>query len=137
MTEEYFPSVSKIPYKPNAKPDETLVFKHYNADEMVLGRTMAEWLRFSVCYWHTFCGNGMDPFGLPTLIRPWHGDDTIATAEKRMTAAFEFMSKLGVRYWTFHDRDIAPEGTDLDSTNANLDHMVNIAEQMMVSKVHS
>lgn len=126
--EEFFPDVGVIPYKPDARPDESLVFKYYNRDEVVLGKTMAEWLRFSVCYWHTFRGTGADPFGFPTFKRPWDDEsDSLENAKRRLRVAFEFMTKLGVRYWTFHDRDIAPEGKDLHETNANLDELVNLA----------
>ncbi|XP_067938106.1 xylose isomerase-like [Watersipora subatra] len=128
----FFPDVSKISYKPQAAAAETMVFKHYNADEVINGKTMAEWLRFSVCYWHTFRGQGADPFGLPTISRPWDdGSDSLFNAKRRMHAAFEFMSKLGVKYWSFHDRDIAPEGSSLEATNKNLDELVDLAEELM------
>ena len=66
---------------------------------------MGEWLRFSVVYWHTFRGTGLDPFGAETLKRPWEdGTDSVENAKRRLRAAFEFMSKLGVKYWTYHDR---------------------------------
>jgi len=88
-------------------------------------------LRYSVCYWHTFRGLGADPFGFPTLIRPWDdGSPSIENATRRMRAAFEFFTKLGVKYWTFHDRDIAPEGKDWAETNKNLDHMVKLAKEL-------
>jgi xylose isomerase len=89
---------------------------------------MKEWLRFSVCYWHTFRGTGADPFGAATLHRPWEdGSNSIENAKRRLSAAFEFMSKLGVEYWTFHDRDIAPEGKSLEESNAILDEIVEHA----------
>lgn len=129
--QEYFPGISKIEYKPDSKADEVLCFKHYNAEEEVLGRPMREWLRFSVCYWHTFRGTGADPFGFPTLVRPWDdGTDSVENAKRRMRAAFEFFSKLGNPYWTFHDRDIAPEGENLRDTNAKLDELVDLAEEL-------
>lgn len=120
----YFPDIEKIKYNPNAKPDE-LAFKSYNEDEVILGKTMKDHLRFASCYWHSFRGMGADPFGSPTIVRPW--DDYSSSVENaivRMDAAFEFYHKLGVPFWCFHDRDIAPEGKDLKETNENLDKVV-------------
>jgi xylose isomerase len=120
----YFPEVSRIAFEgPGSK--NPLAFRHYNADEMVEGRSMRDWLRFSVCYWHTFRANGTDPFGAPTLNRPWDdGTDSVENALKRVDVAFEFMSKLGVPYYCFHDRDVAPERASLKETNAVLDKVV-------------
>jgi xylose isomerase len=130
-TEEYFPTVSKIEYNPSAALDNALVFRHYNADEEIAGRTMADWLRFAVCYWHTFRGVGSDIFGPGTIQRPWEdGTDSLENAKRRLRVAFEFFSKLGVRYWTFHDRDIAPEGKTLEETNRNLDEVVALAKEL-------
>ncbi|EDO41326.1 predicted protein [Nematostella vectensis] len=92
---------------------------------------MEEWCRFSVCYWHTFRGTGADPFGFPTLTRPWDdGSNSLENAKRRLRAAFEFFTKLGVKYWTFHDRDVAPEGETLAETNANLDEITDLALQL-------
>ena len=118
---DYFPDVPKIEYAGPGSKDQ-LTFKHYNAAEEVEGRTMEDWLRFSVCYWHTFRGTGVDPFGAPTLIRPWDdGSDSIENALKRVDVAFEFIQKLGVKYYCFHDRDVAPEGPTLAAANKNFD----------------
>ncbi|XP_043207231.1 xylose isomerase-like [Amphibalanus amphitrite] len=128
---EAFPDISPIAYRPDAPADETLVFRHYNASQQVMGRSMQEWLRFSVCYWHSFRATGLDPFGGPTITRPWDdGSDTLENAKRRMHAAFEFFAKLGNKYWTFHDRDIAPEGSSWQETNRNLDEMVELAAQL-------
>ena len=129
MSTEYF-SLSKIKFDPNA-PADALCFKHYDADRVVMGKTMKEHLRFAVCYWHTFRGVGADPFGPATIKRSWDdGSNSLENAERRMRVAFEFFSKLGNPYWTFHDRDIAPEGKDLAETNANLDHIVKVAKEL-------
>lgn len=128
---EFFKGIGTIPYKPDAGPTETLVYKHYNAKEVVRGKTMEEWLRFSVCFWHTFRGTGADPFGFPTLVRPWDdGSNTMENAKRRLRAGFEFFTKLGVKYWTFHDRDIAPEGETLAETNKNLDEITDLALEL-------
>ncbi|XP_053084032.1 xylose isomerase isoform X1 [Pangasianodon hypophthalmus] len=98
---------------------------------ILLGRTMEDWLRFSVCYWHSFCGTGADPFGSPTLRRPWNeGDNDMEIAKKRLSAAFEFFTKLGVKYYTFHDRDMAPEGRTLEESNRNLDEITDLALEL-------
>jgi len=125
---EFFKGIGKIPYKKDAGPEESLVFKHYNASEVVMGKTMEEWLRFSVCFWHTFRGTGADPFGFPTLSRPWDdGSNSMANARRRLRAGFEFFSKLGVKYWTFHDRDVAPEGSGIKESGKNLDEIADLA----------
>ncbi|XP_013404708.1 xylose isomerase [Lingula anatina] len=128
---EFFPGISAIQYKPDAPATDTLCYKHYNAKEVVHGRTMEEWLRFSVVYWHTFRGTGLDPFGSATLKRPWEdGTDSMEMAKKRLRVAFEFFTKLGVKYWTFHDRDIAPEGATIEESNKNLDEISDLALQL-------
>ncbi|BFZ00160.1 hypothetical protein BsWGS_03199 [Bradybaena similaris] len=128
---EFFRGISKIQYKPVAGPTESLVFKHYNSSQVVFGKTMEEWLRFSVCFWHTFRGTGADPFGFPTLIRPWDdGSNSLENARRRLRASFEFFTKLGVKYWTFHDRDISPEGQTLAESNKNLDGIADLVDQL-------
>ncbi|KAL8582164.1 hypothetical protein ACOMHN_004083 [Nucella lapillus] len=128
---EFFKGIGPIPYKADAGPDESLVYKHYNAKEVVMGKTMEEWLRFSVCFWHTFRGTGADPFGFPTLERPWDdGNNSMVNAKRRLRAGFEFFSKLGVKYWTFHDRDIAPEGDNLKQSAEYLDEITDLALQL-------
>ncbi len=121
---EFFPGISKIKYEgPGSK--NLLAFRHYNPVQTVLGKTMEEWLKFSVCYWHTFRGTGSDPFGPGTIKRPWDdGSNSVDNAKRRMDAAFEFFQKLGNPFWAFHDRDIAPEGASLAETNKILDQVV-------------
>jgi len=133
MQLSFFPEIEKIQFIPFDKPstDKILAFRHYNAEEVILGKKMKDWLRFSVCYWHTFRTTGMDPFGFQTIYRSWDdGTQSVENALRRLRAAFEFMSKLGVEFWTFHDRDIAPEGKDLTETNKNLDIVVDLAVQL-------
>lgn len=128
--EEFFAGIPKIPYVPSAGPADVMCFKHYNAEEVLMGKTMEDWLRFSVCYWHSFCGTGADPFGCPTLHRPWNIGTPMEAAKKRVRAAFEFFTKLGVKYYTFHDRDMAPEGSTLEESNRNLDEITDLALQL-------
>ncbi|XP_029957786.1 xylose isomerase-like [Salarias fasciatus] len=128
--EQFFAGIPKIQYVPGAGPTDVMCFKHYNAEEILMGRTMEDWLRFSVCYWHSFCGTGADPFGFPTLHRRWNEGAPMESAKKRLYAAFEFFTKLGVKYYTFHDRDMSPEGATLEETNRNLDEMTDLALQL-------
>ena len=105
-----------------------LAFKYYNKDEVVLGKPMKEWLRFAVCYWHTWRGNGADIFGLGGSIkRPWDGDDMEA-ALTRVDVHFEFCQKLGIEYYCFHDRDVCPaEAASIEETEKDFDV---VAEKM-------
>jgi xylose isomerase len=123
---EAFPDVPKIAYEgPGSR--NPLAFKHYDADEVVEGKTMAEHLRFSVAYWHAFRNEAADPFGPGTRRMPWDdGSETVANAVLRVKAAFEFFEKLGVDFYCFHDRDVAPAGDTLAETNRNLDEVVKV-----------
>jgi xylose isomerase len=124
-----FPDVPKIAYG-GPKSKNPLEFKHYNADEEVGGKTMREHLRFSVVYWHTFVNPLSDPFGVGTAIRPWDdGSNSVANAQNRVRAAFEFIEKLGAPYYAFHDRDVAPEGASLRESHANLDAVAKVLKE--------
>lgn len=127
----YFPEVKKpIRYE---GPDSTkaLAFKYYDPKRRVGGKTMAEHLKFAVAYWHTFKGTGSDPFGGPSYERPWdRGSSPMEIAENTLDAAFEFMSKLGARYWCFHDRDIAPAGATVRESRKNLECIVARAKRL-------
>src|SRR3989440_5416476 len=126
-----FSSISKISFE-GPRSRNPLAFKHYNADEMVEGKSMRDHLRFSVVYWHTFRNRLSDPFGVGTALRPWDdGSESVENAQNRARAAFEFMEKLGAPFYAFHDRDVAPEGATLKETNRNLDAVVKVlkAEQ--------
>ncbi len=121
----FFPDVpGTIPYEgPDSK--NPLAFRHYNPAEKVEGKSMADHLRFAVCYWHTFRGTGSDPFGPGCAVRPWEdGTNTHKMDIARVDVAFEFMQKLGVPFYCFHDRDVSGEGDDLRETNQLLDKVV-------------
>jgi xylose isomerase len=127
----FFPDVEKIAYE-GPETDSPLAFRWYDPERQVLGKSMAQQLRFAACYWHTFCWQGNDPFGGPTLMRPWfEAGDPIAQAEMKLSVAFEFFEKLGVPYFCFHDRDVAPEGATLAESNANLEHIVELMQGHM------
>ncbi len=120
----YFPDVPAIKYE-GADSKNPLAFRHYNPTEVVDGKTMKDHLRFAVCWWHTFRGTGGDPFGPGCAVRPWEtGGDTHAMDMTRIDVGFEFMSKLGVPYYCWHDRDISGYGDDLRETNQLLDKVV-------------
>jgi len=116
---EYFPGIGVIAYE-GPDSDNPLAFKYYDADKKIAGKTLRDHLRFSVAYWHSFCGTGADPFGVGTRHLPWVSDDPMQTAVDRLDAAFEFITKLGVPYYCFHDRDLAPEGSTVAASEANL-----------------
>lgn len=128
----YFPEVKRIQFE-GRKSNNPLAFKHYDASQVVLGKTMEEHLRFAISYWHTFTLTGADPFGNPNMIRPWDGVAGMDLAKRRVEATFEFLDKMGVTYFCFHDRDISPEGETLRETNKNLDIIVSMIEDYMKS----
>ena len=126
---EAFPGISKIQYG-GPKSRDPLAFKHYDPDELVGGKSMRDHLRFSVVYWHTFSNPLSDPFGPGTAHRPWDdGSGSVANAQKKARVAFEFMEKLGVPFYAFHDRDVAPEGKTLKESHANLDQVVKVLKE--------
>lgn len=127
---KYFENIGKIAYE-GATSQNPLAFKYYDPEELVAGKTMEEQLRFSVAYWHTFTGEGNDPFGSATMLRPWDKFTGMDKAKARVEAAFELFEKLNVPFFAFHDRDIAPEGDTLQQTNENLDKIIVMIKQYM------
>ena len=128
--------IDKIPYVGREKgPQEGLAFHYYDADKVVAGKKMKDWLRFGVAWWHTFDQELVDPFGTGTAQRPWYGkySDPEDEALAKVDYAFEFFQKLGVEHFCFHDRDIAPEGDTLRETDKNLDKVVDKIEENMKS----
>ncbi len=129
MSQEFFPGIPVIPFE-GAKSKNPLAFKHYQADEVVGGKTMREHLRFAAAYWHTMRNGLADPFGGPTAERPWDdGSDSVENARRRVWAMFEFMQKCGIGYYCFHDRDVAPERNDLRASNDALDAVAEELEK--------
>jgi len=125
---EYFPGIGTIPFE-GPGSDNPLAFKVYDAGKKIGGKTMREHLRFAVCYWHTFCNAGADPFGPGTRRFPWEHDNAMATAEAKVDAAFEFFTKLDVPYYCFHDVDLAPDAEDIGTYEKNLRHLVGLAKE--------
>lgn len=110
-----------------------LAYRWYDPQRVVLGRPLAEHLRPAVCYWHTFCWGGQDPFalGTSTFDRPWFTGDPLLAAQTKLDHAFDFFQCLGLPFWCFHDRDVAPEGATLRESNAMLDAVLERAATKM------
>lgn len=128
----YFENVGKVAYE-GSQSQNPFAFKFYNADEVVAGKKMSEHLKFSMAYWHTLTAEGNDPFGAETAIRPWHSYTGMDLAKARVEAGFEFMDKMGLDYFCFHDIDITPEGSTLKEFFANIDTIVELIESNMKS----
>ena len=129
MSQEFFPGIPVIPFE-GPKSRNPLAFKHYNADEVVGGKSMRDHLRFAAAYWHAMRNGLSDPFGGPTAERPWDdGSDSVENAQRRVWAMFEFMQKCGIGYYCFHDRDVAPELNDLQASNDALDAVADELEK--------
>jgi xylose isomerase len=107
---EVYPGIGKIGYEgKNSK--NPLAFRWYNPDEVVAGKKMKDHLRFAIAYWHSFCGDGTDPFGNATRIYPWKDAETDDKIKQRLDAAFEFITKIGAGYYCFHDVDVVGDGS--------------------------
>lgn len=126
---EYFPAVSKILYE-GSESDNPLAFKYYDENKVVAGKTLKEHFKFAVCYWHSFCNLGGDPFGAGTKNYPWLTvADPVAQAREKMDAAFEFFTKLTVPYYCFHDRDLVDAGESNAASRNRLMELVDYAQQ--------
>jgi len=132
MSTGFFGDLQPIPFAGTESRDP-LTYRHYNKDEVVFGKRMEDHLRFAVCYWHNFCWPGSDPFGGETFNRAWMaaGGDPMAQAKLKADVAFEMFQILGMPFFTFHDRDVAPEGKTLAESNANVNAIADIFEQKM------
>ncbi len=125
---EYFPEITQpIPFE-GASSKNPLSFKYYDATKLINGKSMADHLRFSVAYWHSFRGMGQDIFGGNSFSRSWQNSDPLTEAEQTLDAAFEFFTKLGAKFYCFHDRDLAPEGASFAESCKNLEHLVEKAK---------
>ncbi len=126
---QYFKSIKKIAFEGKGS-DNPFAFKYYDAKKKVGKKTMEEHFRFAIAYWHTFCGNGGDPFGLPTKNFPWlQSSDPIERAKDKMDAAFEFITKIGAPFYCFHDYDIVDEAPTLKESEKRFHEMVAYAKQ--------
>lgn len=126
---EYFKGIGEIKFE-GKNSDNPLAFKYYNPEQVVAGRKMKDWFKFSVAYWHTFCGQGADPFGPGTQNFPWdQPSDAIDAAKAKADAAFEFITKMGFDYYCFHDYDLIQEGATFAESEKRLATIVDILKE--------
>ena len=124
MAKEFFPGIEKIQFE-GKDSKNPMAFRYYDAKKVVLGKTMAEWLKFSMAWWHTLCAEGADQFGGGTKTFPWNGAACpIQAAKDKVDAGFEFMQKIGIEYYCFHDVDLVDEGANVEEYEANLKQIV-------------
>ncbi|RKF14329.1 xylose isomerase [Alginatibacterium sediminis] len=122
----YFGDLKKVVFE-GTQSTNPLAFRHYDAKKVILGKTMAEHLRFSACYWHNFCWNGYDIFGAGTFDRPWQRPgNEMDMAKMKADAAFDLFTKLGVNYYSFHDIDVAPQGNSIKEYVENMKVMMDV-----------
>ncbi len=123
-TKEFFPGIGKIQFE-GKESRNPMAFRYYDAKKVVLGKTMAEWLKFSMAWWHTLCAEGADQFGGGTKTFPWNGASCpIQAAKDKVDAGFEFMQKMGIEYYCFHDVDLVDEGANVEEYEARLKEVV-------------
>ena len=122
--EEYFKNIGIIKFEGKGS-DNPLAFKYYDAEKVVAGKKMKDHLRFAIAYWHSFCADGTDMFGKPTMSFPWNDVDPLVAAKKKADAAFEFFTKIGAPYYCFHDVDIVAED---ENPNKYVENYHKVAE---------
>ena len=131
-TNIYFPTVGQIKFE-RKDSKNPLAFRYYDPEKVVYGRKMKDWFKFSMAWWHTLCAEGSDQFGPGTKTFPWNvkanNDSPLQIAKQRMDAGFEFMQKIGIEYYCFHDIDLIDEGKSIDEYEANLKAIVAYAKQ--------
>jgi len=128
-TKEYFPEIGKIKFE-GKDSKNPLAFRYYDAEKLVSGKKMKDWFKFSMAWWHTLCADGGDPFGPGTKSFPWaKGASALEIAKQKMDAGFEFMQKVGIEYYCFHDIDLIAEGDSIDEYEANMKEIVAYAKQ--------
>ncbi len=129
MAKQYFPEIGKIPFE-GKDSKNPMAFHYYNPEQVVAGRKMKDWLRFSMAWWHTLCAEGADQFGGGTKQFPWNESCCpIERAKAKMDAGFEFMQKMGIEYYCFHDVDLVDEDPDPKKYAENLKEIVAYAKQ--------
>ena len=123
-TKEFFPGIGKIQFE-GKDSKNPMAFRYYDANKVVLGKTMAEWLKFSMAWWHTLCAEGADQFGGGTKTFPWNGAACpVQVAKDKVDAGFEFMQKIGIEYYCFHDVDLVDEGATVEEYESRLKEVV-------------
>ncbi|MDE6697601.1 MAG: xylose isomerase [Muribaculaceae bacterium] len=128
---EYFPGIGKIKFEGTSSYNP-LAYRYYDAEKLILGKPMKEWLKFAMAWWHTLCAEGGDQFGGGTKKFPWNeGATAVERAKNKVDAGFEIMDKLGVEYFCFHDVDLVDEGNSVEEYEANLKEVVAYIKQKM------
>ena len=128
-TKDYFPAIGKIKFE-GKESRNPLAFRYYDAEKMVYGKKMKDWFKFSMAWWHTLCADGGDPFGPGTKYFSWaKGSSALEIAKQKLDAGFEFMQKVGIEYYCFHDIDLIEEGHSIEEYEANLKAIVAYAKQ--------
>ena len=126
---EYFKKVSKIQYE-GRDSDNPMAYRWYDESKVIAGKTMKDYLRFACAYWHSFCGSGADPFGEPTHLFPWNEKaDAVERAKDKADAAFEFITKLGLPYYCFHDVDVVDYSNDVEENDNRLQAMTDYLQE--------
>lgn len=128
-SKEYYPGIGRISYE-GRDSKNPLAFRFYDENKVVAGKTMKDHFRFAIAYWHSFCGDGSDPFGNATINFPWaKTSDAVARAKEKMDAAFEFFTKLGTPFYCFHDIDLVSEGSSIQEYEKRLQTIVDYAKE--------
>ncbi len=128
---EYFPEIGKIKFegKDSRNP---LAYRYYDAEKVILGKPMKDWLKFAMAWWHTLCAEGGDQFGTGTKTFPWNqGEDGMSIAKQKVDAGFEIMQKLGIEYFCFHDTDLIGDLDDIDSYEARMKEITEYLKEKM------
>ncbi len=130
---EYFPGIGKIKFE-GKESRNPLAYRYYDADKMVLGKPMKEWLKFAMAWWHTLCAEGGDQFGGGTKTFPWNASaDPLQAAKDKADAGFEFMEKMGIEYFCFHDVDLVSEGSSIEEYERNMKEIVAYLKEKMAA----
>jgi len=128
-TKEYFPGIDQIKFE-GKDSKNPMAFRYYEPNRVVYGKPMKDWFKFAMAWWHTLCAEGSDQFGGGTINHPWAGsNDAVEAGKAKMDAGFEFMKKIGIEYYCFHDIDLVSEGASIEEYEANLKAMVAYAKQ--------
>ena len=129
----YFPNVSKIQFE-GKDSKNPMAFHYYDAEKVVMGKKMKDWLRFAMAWWHTLCAEGADQFGPGTKTFPWNkGANALEVAKNKADAGFEIMDKLGIDYFCFHDVDLIDEGATIEEYEANMKAIVAYLKEKMAA----
>ena len=124
MAKEYFAGIGKIKFE-GKDSKNPMAFHYYDAEKVIMGKKMKDWLRFAMAWWHTLCAEGGDQFGGGTKKFPWNnGANAVEIAKQKADAGFEIMQKLGIEYYCFHDVDLVSEGSSVEEYEANLKAIV-------------